>query len=140
MHNVPKRLGGITLTAGAEITASADLSGVNEVLVTWECKATAAAQTVTLYVYACDTNTSGTNSTYLTTLMGTSTIAAQSDLGTTNLYYRAMVNVAGKGRYLLAHAKNGAAGSFAGITIDGQRLNSGAVDATSAGVTKFGVA
>ena len=140
MHYIPKKIGGITLTAGSEITASADLAGVNEVLVTWEAKATVAAQTVTLYDYAMDTNASATNSTYLTTLMGTATIAAQSDVGTTNLWYRAQINVAGKGRYLLAHAKNGASGTFAGIIIDGTRLNSGAVDATSAGVTKFGVA
>ena len=137
MHAQPKMCGYLKLTAGANLTASADLNGINDVLVMVEAVATAAAQTATLYVYQMDTNTSGTNSTYLTTVWGTSQMAAQSDLGTTPLHYWASINTAGKGRYLLAHVVNGSAGSSATIHILGFRRDNGAEDVTTLNVTKF---
>lgn len=137
MLSIPKLAGYIKLTAGSEITASADLAGINHVIVLARCLATAAAQTCTLYVYGMDTNTSGTASTYLTTLWGTSQMVAQGDVGTTVLNYMASVNVASKGRYLLAHVKNGAVGTFAQLDILGFRRENMAQDVTTLGVTKF---
>jgi hypothetical protein len=137
MHVTPKNLGFIKLTAGANITASADLSGVNDVLVMAECVATAASQTSTLYLYCMDTNTNGTASTYLTTVWGTTQMAAQGDVGTTALHYWASVNVAGKGRYLLAHVVNGSAGSSASLHVLGFRREDGAEDVTTLNVTKY---
>jgi hypothetical protein len=138
MLSIPRRLGFIKSTAGANITASAELLGCDHVIVDFEVVATAAAQTCTVFVYQMDTNTSGTNSTYLTTISGTSQIAAQSDVGTTPLHYRVSISQAQiRGRYMLAHVVHGAAGSSARIAIEGYRSGDGATDVTTLGVTKF---
>ena len=137
MHAQPKLLGKITLTAGANITASADLAGVNDVLVMVEAVATAAAQSCTVLISCMDTNTTATNSTYLTTVWGTSQMAAQADVGTTPLHYWASINTAAKGRYLLVNVVNSSSGGSARIDILGFRRENGAEDVTTLGVTKF---
>ena len=137
MHAAPKYLGGITLTAGANITASADLNGVNDVLVMVEAVATAASQSCTVLISQMDTNTTATNSTYLTTVWGTSQMAAQADVGTTPLHYWASINTAAKGRYLLVNVVNAATGGSASINILGFRRENGAQDVTTMNVTKF---